>query len=142
MVPWHKGLLLQLIKHNSLQTSIGIEENSMKTSLKNFCYNIICKMPSMYQQNAINTYVKYVSIKMLHTCHVMQFVTILCHTIAYQQNITQYDSILCISTKCQKHICQVCINQNAHTCHAMQFIAILCHIIAYQQILQNIVAIL
>ncbi len=37
-------------------------------------------MPSMYQQNAINTYVKYISIKMLHTSHAMQFVTILCHT--------------------------------------------------------------
>jgi len=36
-------------------------------------------MSSMYQQNAINTYAKYVSIKMLHTCHVMQFVAILCH---------------------------------------------------------------
>jgi hypothetical protein len=64
MVPWHKGLLLQLLQYNSSQTSIGIEESSKATSLKNFCYNIICKMPSMYQQNAINTYVKYVSIKM------------------------------------------------------------------------------
>jgi len=39
-----------------------------------------------YQQNAKNTYAKYVSIKMLHTCHAMQFITILwCHIIAYQQ---------------------------------------------------------
>jgi hypothetical protein len=38
---------------------MGIKENSMATSLKNFYYNIICKMPNMYEQNAINTYVKY-----------------------------------------------------------------------------------
>jgi hypothetical protein len=43
-------------------------------------------------------------------------------------NIMPYDYI---STKCQKHICQVCIIQN--TCHAIQSITILCHIIAYQQ---------
>jgi len=84
-------------------------------------------MPSMYQQNAINTYVKYVSIKMLHTCHAMQFVTILCHMITYQQNAkstyAKYVSIKMLIL-------------------AMQSIAILCHIITYQQILQNIVAIL
>jgi hypothetical protein len=72
----------------------------------------------MYQQNAINTYVKYVSIKMLHTYHAMQFVTILCHTIAYQQNAkntyAKYVSI-----------------KPWHTCYAMQSIAILCHIITY-----------
>jgi hypothetical protein len=49
----------------------------------------------MYQQNAIITYVKYVSIKMLHTSHAMQFVVILCHMIAYQQYITKYYTILC-----------------------------------------------
>jgi len=101
-------------------------------------------MPSMYQQNAINTYVKYVSIKMLHTYHTMQFVTILYHTIAYQQNITKYYALLCISKMLKTSMYQ----QNAkntyakyvsiklfHTCYAMQSIAILCHIIAYQQIL-------
>ncbi len=74
----------------------------------------------------INTYAKYVSIKMLHTCHAMQFVAILCHTrlhinkniaiycnnimpyYAYQQNArNKY-----VSRKCHKHICRVRINQN------------------------------
>jgi hypothetical protein len=126
VVPWHKGLFLQLLQYNSFQTSIGIEGNNMATSLKNFYYNIICKMPSMYQQNAINTYVKYVSIKMLHTCHAMQFVTILCHMIAYQQNASTYAKYVSIKMLIL----------------AMQSIAIPCHIITYQQILQNIVAIL
>jgi len=44
-----------------------------------------------YQQNARNTYAKYVLIKMLHTC-AMKFITILCHIIAYQQNIAKYCS--------------------------------------------------
>jgi hypothetical protein len=32
MVPWHKGLFLQLLQYNSFQTSIGIEENSITTT--------------------------------------------------------------------------------------------------------------
>ncbi len=88
----------------------------------------------MYQQNAINTYVKYVSIKMLHTYHAMQFVTILRHTIAYQQNArNKY-----VSTKCQKHICQVCINQtiayllcNAISSNTMPYYYISTNIVKY-----------
>jgi hypothetical protein len=42
-----------------------------------------------YQQNVKNTYAKYVSIKMPHTCCAIQSITILCHIIAYQQSITK-----------------------------------------------------
>jgi hypothetical protein len=42
-----------------------------------------------YQQNAKNTYAKYVPIKIPHTCRAMQSITILCHIIAYQQNIAK-----------------------------------------------------
>ncbi len=51
-----------------------------------------------YQQNARNTYAKYVLIKMLHTCCAMKFITILCHIIAYQQNIAKY----CSNITCMK----------------------------------------
>ncbi len=51
-----------------------------------------------YQQNVRNTYVKYVSIKMPHTYCVMQSITIICHIIAYQQNIAKYSSnITCMN---------------------------------------------
>jgi hypothetical protein len=86
-----------------------------------------------YQQNAKNTYAKYVSIKMLHICHAMQFITILCRTIAYQQILQHYYDILCMSTKCHKHICKYVLMKMLHTCHAMQSATILCHIIVYQQ---------
>jgi hypothetical protein len=81
-------------------------------------YNM--QMPSMYKQNAINTYVKYVSIKMLYTCNAFQFVAIVCHTMhinkmlqtnMYQENAkntyAKYVSIKML-----------------HNWHAMQFIAI------------------
>jgi hypothetical protein len=49
---------------------------------------------SMYQQNAKNTYAKYVSIKLLHNCYAMQSIAILCHIIAYQQILWNIVAIL------------------------------------------------
>ncbi len=49
---------------------------------------------SMYQQNAKNTYAKYVSIKLLHNCYAMQSIAILCHIIAYQQILWNILAIL------------------------------------------------
>jgi hypothetical protein len=65
----------------------------------------------------------------------MQFIAILCHIIAYQQILQHYYDILCIPTKCHKHICKYVLIKMWHTWHAMQFATILCHIIVFQQMI-------
>jgi hypothetical protein len=70
--------------------------------------NITQYMPYYsYQQNAKNTYAKYVLIKMLHTCRVMQSTTIPCYIIAYQQNIAKY----CSDITCMNNLIQGMVQQ-------------------------------
>jgi hypothetical protein len=35
VVPWHKGLLLQLLQYNLFHTSIGVQGNSVATTATN-----------------------------------------------------------------------------------------------------------
>jgi hypothetical protein len=78
----------------------------ISTNIVKYCSNIMTYYA--YQQNARNTYAKYVSIKMLHTCYGMKFITILCHTIAYQQNIAKYYSnITCMNDLIQGMVQQI-----------------------------------
>jgi hypothetical protein len=55
-----------------------------------------------YQQNAINTH-------LIDTyCYGMKFITILCHIIAYQQNIAKYyNNITCMNNRIQGMVQQI-----------------------------------
>ncbi len=50
---------------------------------------------------------KYVLMKMLHTCHAMQYVAILCHIVVYQQDIAKYYS----NSTCMNNIMQGMVQQ-------------------------------
>ncbi len=81
-------------------------------------------MPSMYQSKCCILAMQ---------CNLEQYYAILLHINKYCKILQHYYDILCMSTKCHKHICKYVLMKMLHTCHAMQFATILCHIIIYQQ---------